>query len=290
MVKNLGRGTFLGNDAVRHIDHMARNIAGKRHLVGHHDHRQPVGCQLAHNAQHLAHHLGVQRGGRLVKQQHLRLHRQGAGDRHALLLPAGKLARLGVDIRRHTDLFQILQGGFAGSFLVLMQHIAQPCGAVVQHGHIVEQVKALEHHTHLGAVGAGVAALGGDVLPVEQHLTVGRGFQQVDAAQQGGLAAAGCADHTGDIAGLDGKIHIAQHNVGAEALGKMLDLNNSLRHGRDLPSYPDSAIRGWGRGRCTSRWCRREYQWCSGRSSADRPAPFPTGAAGSWPAASSTDR
>jgi hypothetical protein len=42
-------------------------------------------------AQFLA-HLGVERAERLVEQQHARLDRQRAGQRHALALAAGKLA------------------------------------------------------------------------------------------------------------------------------------------------------------------------------------------------------
>ena len=40
---------------------------------------------------HLLAQLGVQVGERLVHQQHLGLHHQGAGQGHALLLPAGEL-------------------------------------------------------------------------------------------------------------------------------------------------------------------------------------------------------
>jgi hypothetical protein len=36
-------------------------------------------------------HLGVERAERLVEQQHLRLDRQRAGQRHALALAAGEL-------------------------------------------------------------------------------------------------------------------------------------------------------------------------------------------------------
>ena len=51
---------------------------------------------------------GVERGERLVEQQHLRLRHQRARDRHPLRLPAGQLARPGIglvgqaDAREHT--------------------------------------------------------------------------------------------------------------------------------------------------------------------------------------------
>ena len=53
---------------------------------------------------------GVEVGERLVEQEHVGLADDGAADRHALALPAGKLRRLAVeqmrhleDLRRHLD-------------------------------------------------------------------------------------------------------------------------------------------------------------------------------------------
>ena len=167
MLKNVGGGAFLADDAVGHVDDVARNVAGKGHLVGDDDHRQALFGQLAHDGQHFTDHLRVKGGRRLVEKQHLGLHRQGAGNRNALLLAAGKLARLGVDVGGHADLLQILECGLFGGLFVLVQHVAQARGAVVQHGHVIKKVEALEHHAHLGAVGAGVAPLGRDVTAVE---------------------------------------------------------------------------------------------------------------------------
>ena len=258
--------------------------------MGDDDHRQALLGQLAHDGKDFTDHLRVKGGRRLVEQQHFGLHGQRAGNRDALLLAAGKLARLGVDVGCHADLFKVFQRGLLRGLLVLMQHIAQARGAVVQHGHVVEQVEALEHHAHLGAVGAGVAPRGRDVTAVEQHLAVRGRLQQIDAAQQRGFAAAGRADDAGHVARVDGKVHVTQNNMGAEALGEVAHLDNRLRHGLRLPSYPDSGTHGSGPGHCTCRWCRPASRWCSGRSSAGRPALFPTGAAGSWQTASSSGR
>ena len=51
--------------------------------------------QVLHDGEHLADHFGVQGRGRLVEEQHLRVHGQGAGDGHALLLAAGELPGAG---------------------------------------------------------------------------------------------------------------------------------------------------------------------------------------------------
>ena len=269
---------------------MAGHVPGKGHLVGHHDHGQAAGGQLAHDRQHFAHHLGVQGRGGLVKQQHLRLHGQGPGDGHPLLLAAGQLPGPGVDVRGHAHFFQVGQGGGLGRLLVLVQDIAQAGGAVFQHGHVVEQVERLEHHPHPGPVAAGVEPLGHDVLAVEEDGARRGGLQQVDAAQQGGLARPRCADDAGDVPGFDGKVHIPQHHVGAETLGEVAHFNDRFRHGWRPPSCQDSGTCGPGPGRCTSRWCRPGCRWCPGRSSGGRPAFSPTGAADSWTPGSWSDR
>ena len=82
--------------------------------MGDHQHGHAVLRQRLHDAQHLAHHFRVQRGGGLVEQQHLRVHGQGAGDGHPLLLAAGDLPGLGIDVGGHTHLFQIFQRTAAG--------------------------------------------------------------------------------------------------------------------------------------------------------------------------------
>ena len=74
------------------------DLAREAHLVGDDDHRHAVAGEAAHHVEHLADQLGVERRGRLVEEHQLRLHRQRAGDRDALLLAAGELRRVGVDL------------------------------------------------------------------------------------------------------------------------------------------------------------------------------------------------
>ena len=193
------------------------------------------GGQLPHDLQHLAYHLRVQGGGGLVEQQHLRVHGQGPGDGHPLLLAAGDLPWLGVDVGGHAHLFQIAQGAPAGVLLVLLQHLHLAHHAVFQHGHVIEQVKGLKHHTHMGAVGGGVDAPARHVLPVVQDLPGGGGLQQVDAPQQGGLAGAGGADDAGDVSPGYREVDVPQHFVAAERFGQVVDLQNHIAHIIDLP-------------------------------------------------------
>ena len=144
---------FLRDDAVRHENHMAGHIPGKGHLVGDNDHGQPLLRQLFHNVQNLPHHLGIQRGGGLVEKQKLRLHGQGPGNGHPLLLPPGELPGLRVDVGRHPYLLQEGKGALPGLGFLFLQHLDLADHAVVQHRHVVEQVKALKNHAYLAAVG-----------------------------------------------------------------------------------------------------------------------------------------
>ena len=82
---------LLHDDAAVHEDQPVRHVPGEGHLVGHHDHGGAAAGQLADDPQHLAGKLRVQGGGGLVEAQHVRLHAQGPGDGHTLLLAAGEL-------------------------------------------------------------------------------------------------------------------------------------------------------------------------------------------------------
>ena len=62
----------------------------------HDDHRHVLVGKRADDAQHLAREQRVERGGRLVEKENFRLHRERAGDGHALLLPAREL--IGVSV------------------------------------------------------------------------------------------------------------------------------------------------------------------------------------------------
>mgnify|MGYP007125541304 CR=1 FL=1 len=56
---------------------------------------------------------GIQRGGWLVEKKNFRLHGKGSCDCHTLFLTSGKLFGFGVDVRRHTYFFQIIQSFFS---------------------------------------------------------------------------------------------------------------------------------------------------------------------------------
>ena len=79
------------------------DLPGEAHLVGDHDHGHALVGQLLHDVQHLADQLRVERRGRLVEEHQLGLHGQRAGDRDPLLLAAGELRRVGVELVVEAD-------------------------------------------------------------------------------------------------------------------------------------------------------------------------------------------
>ena len=183
-----------------------------------------------HDAQHLAHHFGVQGGGGLIKEQDLRVHGHGTGDGDTLLLTAGDLPGPGVDVGGHAHLLQVLHGVGAGLLTAALEYLDLACHAVFQHGHVVEEVEGLKHHPHMGAVGGGVGPARQDVSPVIENFTRCGGLQEIDAAQQRGLAGAGGADNADHVARVHREVDIPQDPVGPEGLGQMVDAKNTLVH------------------------------------------------------------
>ena len=53
----------------------------------------------------------------------MRIHRQGAGDGHALLLAARKLTRHKVDALGQADLGQLLDGDLLGLFFAALEYL-----------------------------------------------------------------------------------------------------------------------------------------------------------------------
>lgn len=236
------RLTLFADDAVGHIHDVAGDIAREGHFMRYDDHRQPLFGQPAHNIKHFTDHLRIERARRLVKQQHFRLHGERAGDGHTLLLPAGELGRPCVDIRRHADLRQVLHGGLLGLLTAALERRDLPGDAVVERGHIVEQVEALEHHANLRAVLDEVKVLGRDVLPMVEHLAGGRRLKQVDAAQHRALAGAGRADNAHDLALFHAEVDVAQDGMVAELLLQMYQLDHIVCHGSALLRDMDLGI------------------------------------------------
>ena len=131
-------------------------MAGKIHLVGHDQHCAAFPGQAAHDGQHLAGQLGVQSGRRLVEIDDLRVGGHGAGNCHALLLPAGKLAGVVVGAVIHADLDQRGAGDLLGPAARHFARDDKPLGHVLQRGLVGKQVVALKDKSRAAAQGVGL--------------------------------------------------------------------------------------------------------------------------------------
>ena len=214
--EQLLRGLVLLDLAAVDEDHAVGHLAGKAHLVGDHQHGDAGVGQLLHQLQHLAHHLRVQGAGGLIEQDHVRVHSQSAGNGNALLLAAGQALGVDVGLVGQTHTGQQLVGALGNGFLVLQFEQAGSQFQVLLHGQVGEEVEVLEHHAHLLAhsVDVGIVHLhafkldgagGGDLQPVQ-------------AAQEGGLAAAGGADQTHHVAAVDVDVDALEHVQGGGGL------------------------------------------------------------------------
>ena len=185
------------------------DLAGEPDLVGDDDERGAEPGQLADDVEHLSDQLGVEGGGRLVEQQHLRLQRECPRDRHPLLLATGQLAGVGVGLVGETHLLQQSERELAGIRSREAFEGDRRLDDVLERGEVREQVEALEHHAHLCApaqhrallqlVEPAVAVLVADQLAVDRDPAAVDGLEVVDSAQQGGLAGAAGAEDGDDL-------------------------------------------------------------------------------------------
>ena len=123
-----------------------------------HQHGHALFGQLPHHAEHLAGQLRVKGAGGLVKIDDLRVGGKGAGDRHPLLLPAGKLAGVVVGAVGKAYLGKHLHADFIRLLLGQLPRHNEPLGHVLQGGLVAEQVVVLEHKGGLFAQSGNVGA------------------------------------------------------------------------------------------------------------------------------------
>ena len=183
----------------------------------------PLPVDLLQELQNGVRGLGVQGGGCLVAQQHLRVGGQGSGDGDALLLAAGELHRVGVRLVRQPHGFQQRHGPL---FCLAPAHTGKLQGEadIVQRSPLVQQVKALENHGDFPPDGAKLLIGHGHQIPaVEQHLALIRPLQQIDAAHQRAFTRTGQADDAENFSRLHCHGYMLQRRhlalAGAKGLG-----------------------------------------------------------------------
>ncbi|SIM70299.1 Uncharacterised protein [Mycobacteroides abscessus subsp. abscessus] len=166
---------------------------------------------------------GVHGAEGLVHEQHGRVGGQGAGDAHALLLPAGQLPGVAVPVgvRVQGDQVQQLVHPLGDAPLVPPEHLGYQAD-VLGHGHVRQEPAGLDDVADLAAQPVPVHA--GDVLPVDDQTPLGGFDEPVDHLQGGGLPAPGGSDEHDGLPGGDLQGQVVHGGLaGAVALGHVLD-------------------------------------------------------------------
>src|SRR3954447_21011096 len=192
--------------------------AGEAHLVRDDDHRHSVPRERRHHVEDLVDHLRVERRGRLVEEHDLRVHGQGARDRHALLLAARQLRRVFVGLRSDADPAEQLAGAALGLGLRLLADLDRAERHVLEHRLVREEVEALEHHADVAAQPGQLLALLGQQLPVDGDLAGVDPLEPVDRAAQRRLARPGRADDDDHLAAVDEQVDVLEDVELAEPL------------------------------------------------------------------------
>ena len=191
----LGRA-FYGDEPVVHEDDPVGDVPGEAHLVGDDHHGDVLGCQVFDDFQDFAGEFGVKGGGRLIKEQDVRVHAQGSGNGNSLLLSAGELVGVIVFFVGEAHFFQKLSCLGIDFFFVPLLDFDGGVNNIFNHGKMGKKVKVLEYQADFSIFDdfAGVW-----------------GFKTGGAAEQGGLAGAGGADDAEDLALVYFQGNVAEH-------------------------------------------------------------------------------
>ena len=163
-------------------------------------------AQRLQQVQHLGLHRGVERRGRLVEQQDLRLEDQRARDGDALALAARELVRIAeAEAGAEADLVErALDARLGVADAVDRQRLGQH--AVDRLARVQRAVGILEHHLHAAAEGLGAGRRQPSAAAPVSRTSPGRARREpADRAQHGRLARARFADDAEALAGRDAR-------------------------------------------------------------------------------------
>ena len=206
-----GEGVRVGADHTVAQPHDARGIGLRQLRVVRHHHHQPVARHLLEQLHHLHARLAVERAGRLVGQEHVGVVYEGARNRHALHLPAGKLVRPLVQVLAQAHLLERghralapLRAGDAGN---------RERELHIRKDRLVgDQVVALKDEAHrVVAVGVPVpvgVALRGNAVDHEIAAVVA--IQPADDVEQRRLAGAAGPQDGHKLAVAEAEVHVVE--------------------------------------------------------------------------------
>src|SRR5690606_29200884 len=151
----------------------------------------------------------------------------GAGDRHALLLTAGKLAGQLLGLRAEADERERLVDAPVRLRALHALH-GKAEADILAHRHVGKQRIALENHAE-----AALFRLERIDAPVaEPDLAAGERQEARQAIERGRLAAAGRAEQGDELPGLDGKVDPVERVVGAERTAQAAQFEPGALPGR----------------------------------------------------------
>ena len=196
-----------GDVGVGDVDHAVHDPEEGVEVVGAEQHRHALA--VAHARQEFDDVLGgpgVEVGQGLVEQEQLGPTHQGVGQKHALQLAPRQGADPPLGERGTLHRLEDVVHPLPGAARTPAQPVAVPVlaeGDEVAHAqrHVHVEVHLLGHVAH-PALGQGVAG--------PAHLAARRREQSQHQAQQGGLAGAVGADQSGELAGLEVEVDVAQ--------------------------------------------------------------------------------
>ena len=244
MFEDVFRFALFLDDAVGHEDDPVGDFLGEGHFMGDDDHGHVFIGELFDSPQDFAGQFRVEGTRRFVEEHDVRVHGQGAGNGHTLLLAAGEARRIGIAFVPEADFLQEFFGLGHDVFGLHLLDDARRFQDVIQNGHVREEVEVLEAHAHAAADGpdfgcrgidGAVAAFGrADHGPaVDDDGTAVNRFQLAETAQEGTLAAARRADNGNDFPRFNVKGDVFQDFEAAEGLMDMIHFNKA----HDNPPY-----------------------------------------------------
>ena len=119
------------------------------------------------------------------------MHTEGTHNGNTLLLPAGKLGRIGICLFRQPHSFQKLHGFLFRFFLRSLQKLYGGQRHVLQNRLVRKKIEMLEYHADMLPVQVNIGFRIRDILSFKKNLSAGRLLQQVEGTEEGGLPGAG---------------------------------------------------------------------------------------------------
>ena len=210
--------------------HVVHHLA----VVGGHEHGRARAVDALEQVHDAAGGLRVQVSRGLVADEQRRAVHDGAGDGHALLLAAGELVGIAVELVGQAHEAQHL-GHLGLDDVTALPDYLQGEGHVLEDGLVRQELEVLEHAADVAAqVGHAPVAHGGQILV--RHVDLARGGLDLAGKQtdEGGLARPGMAHEEDELPGEDLQSDVVQGRLaglGRVGLRHMVEGDDRGPHG-----------------------------------------------------------